>query len=517
MKRSIFKKVGEKLSTAYRRCVAFLFPSWCINKKTLKTNINAWDYMPSVKQQLKLVANMSVEQISARYWSAETLKAIFAKNIFWSNMSEMEFYNLLSSKEAIKQALSDPNICFSETQMRTLINSYGLSKLQQISDVCTTKLNNFINLSLSLGHTDFSYLFPNIINDMPEAYCFMLRNHFYPKPTVPADILLKMLDYFFKNPTSEQYKNQTSALAEAYGNWNQRSRTDEFVWLSYALHNLDNKDVFKKVLLYLDNIMTYIKENEDWQEELLNALMSKDCNFETIAKIYNLYPKNENRQQVFLQALETAKNIKDVCKCYKVFENIPNPTEEIRSKIIDKIIASVSEKYGRKTTTNAEALLLLNLFPFENWSQTQKESAIRALSAGKYLSDEYYVRLADTEKKVALEEMELFSQFDLIAQTSKRVIADKIKLIPEAESYFFSIPACCNLWEEYINLYQISDLAYATLVHNAAASETLLLSHAQKYGLTEWQYRTIMNSFRSFSAPKLKGFMTVSEAFQLQS
>ena len=116
MNRSFFSKVGEDIVTAFKRIVAFLFPQWCIKNKTLKSNSDAWEWMPSLPAQSRAASEMSVDELSKRFWSAETLQEIFHKrNIFWFEMTDMEFYNLIRNEDSVDKA-----ICHPKSKFRTL-------------------------------------------------------------------------------------------------------------------------------------------------------------------------------------------------------------------------------------------------------------------------------------------------------------------------------------------------------------------------------------------------------------
>ena len=509
MRHSFLKKLAENISVNAKACVGFLFPNYCIDNLILKGKPDAWDYMPSVKHQKKAIDRMNAEDISARLWSDETLQYIFGKGIFWSSMTDKEFDNLIASKDIAIKALAAKDIYFTSYQMKSFICRYGLETLLKNSEISATKVTNFINQEIcSTTNGNLSYLLPDVIKLMPEAYCFMLRNNFRPK-FVTKEILFKMLDYYFSKPASEQYQNSPKGkLANAHYDWDEENKVDEFVWLSIAFHKLNTNEVTNCVMEKLNNIMSYISSNEQWQEDLLNKLLEKVSSFKQAVIIYDLYPANE-KKHILSQMIDKVNNFTDAQQCYELVAGSEDLEKELFVSITDTLLDSIPKFHERFRATDFEASYLLALFPFDDWNNNQKDKAIRALAAGCHISDELYGKLSDKFKESVIEELEIFAQYDLISRNDQMqtVITDKINLFPEVEAFMIKNAKAIDILSAYISLHELSKVGYQTLVDSHFYSNDLLVQHAQQYPFTNWHYRVILNSCKKHLAPKLKAFL----------
>jgi len=505
MRKNIISKVGEGTVTAFRHAVSRVFPRLCISK-TLKSNPKAWDFMPSLRAQARAIAKMPVEELAKRYWSAETLKVIFhEKHLYWFPMTDMEFYNLLADKESLRKAISHPQANFTDTQIRTLIANRGL---RELASVKMRGLNEFVAREVT-GNTKYSEeLLPMIMN-MPEfsqVYNLWLDRH--QPSSIPEGAIINAVKYLFVSKV-EVSVDHDEKLLEVATNWRHTGIDNHALWLSFALHNLDKEQVFTTVAKHFNSILAYVEEYAQygWKEQFLTAMMkSPHCSFDLTEQIYELFTRNSDKQQALGCMVGRVSQLYQIGMCFDLLESASAETRACHHKYLISRALNILEKvYDRAVARTTAGSYLKRFLKYEGWTETQRETALRAMAAGQSLTEEDFANLSDEDKNIVINEWEIFSQFALVDKHPELVIEKKINLLPEVEVRFFTNDNCRRFWSKYVEMYQISDLAYSHIINKGHIG--LLTSHAATYGLTDWQYRQLMNGSMKELAPQLKGWL----------
>ena len=502
MEKNIFSKVGEGTVTAFRHAVARVFPQLCIGK-TLKSNPDAWDFMPSLKAQAKAIAKMPIEELAKRFWSAETLKVIFhEKHLYWFPMTDMEFYNLLTDKKSVRKAISHPQANFTDKQIRTLIANRGLYEL---ANVKMKGLSEFVAREVT-GNTKYSEeLLPMIMN-MPEfsqVYNLWLERH--EPSSIPEDAIINAIRHLFvsKVEVSVDYDEK---LLEVATTWRHKGIDNHALWLSFALHNLDKEQVFTSVVKHFNTILAYVEEyvQYGWKEQFLKAVMkSPHCSFDLTEQIYELFTRNSDKQEALGCMVGRVSQLYQICTCFNLLEGTLRETRDCHHKYLISRALNILEKvYNRAVARTTAGSYLKKFLEYEGWTEAQREKALRAMAAGQSLTEEDFANLSDEDKNIVINEWEIFSQFALIEQDPEQVIEKKINLLPEVEVRFFTNVDCRQFWRKYVEMYQVSELAYSNMIDKGQVG--LLNLHVSTYGLTDWQYRQLMNSSLKRLAPQLK-------------
>ena len=511
MSKSFFSKVREVIVTAFKRVVAFLFPQWCIKNKTLKSNLDAWNWMPSLSAQAKAVAMMSEDELAQRFWSSETLQKIFhERNIFWFEMTEMEFYNLLGNRESVEKAICHPKAKFTVVQIKILISRMGLYALATMQ---LRGLTEFISseLNADTGYAMKQLPAISVISSYKSLYQQWLVKH---RESVPEDAIVNMIDYLFSHQISASANYNKEKLSEMVHLWETVGLDNHALWLSMALRDMYKKSVCACVVQHFDNILYYVRQNRVWKQEFLIALaQSNCCSFDQCQKIYDLCTESSDKMIVLATMVGKANHLGNISTCFKYLADYSDEFKANYHKyLISRALDHLEKVSGRFVARETTSSYLKIFFNYSGWTEAQKEIALRAMAAGQSLKDEDFEDLNDDEKAIVINELEIFSELDLLRKSPSKVIEHKIHLLPEAEAEFFvdGMMSCYKFWNMYVEMFKLSQYAYAKIVRSGRWEYYIdvITLHASRHGLTEWEYRQLMNSPMQSLAPQLKQYLS---------
>jgi len=511
MKAKFFRNAASDIVTAYRRFVARLFPMWCIKKKILKDNPDAMEYLPSLKFQVKAVEIMSPDEIEARCWSSETLKLIFhEKNIFFKNFSQMEFYNLITNKKSVMMAI-DFGSCFSEEQTVIILRNIGFYFLIANSNKCKNFVTNFLSRYFTnKGKECAPFIIEIATNkELEQQYLYWLQNFGNEPQNMNFAYIENMIRYLFGCANDFQNVRYVDAfLKDAYLYAYSSEYDNRSIWLSLAFNCIDNKDVYSLMIKNLDQILDYLKGKPAWKEEFIDRLISLSRDYTLIKR---LYEQSENKQHIH-KLCSSCQNLYEINDALSLIETEQFPNEvrlKIGANLIKNSLKHFETQNKRPYTTPTSASFLKEFMKKDAyWTDEQKEVAIRAIAAGGYADDEWFESLSAAYKAIVMEELEIFSQFSLVNNSAKDIITNKLHLLPEAEEYFFSNYNSCRYWKDYIDFCKLSDKAYKAMLECRYATIEIIVYHAEKHGITNWQYRTVLCSDKfKFIATQLKEYL----------
>ncbi len=511
MKTNILQKAASDIVTAYRQFIAKLFPMWCIRKKILKDNPYAIDYLPSLKFQQKAVEIMSPDEIEARCWSSETLQMVFhEKNIFFKNFSQMEFYNLITNKKSMMMAI-DFGSAFSKEQTFIILRNIGLYSLTEHSNKCKSFVTSFLSSYLTKNGKECAPFIVEIANnkELERQYLYWLENFGNEPQKMNFAYIENMIYYLFGCANDFQNVRYVDAhLKDAYLFAYSNEYDNRSIWLSLAFNCIDNKDVYSLIIKNLDRILDYLRGKPAWKEEFIDKLISLSRDYTLIKR---LYEQSDNKDHIH-KLCSSCQNLYEINDALSLIETEQFPNEvriQIGSNLIKNSLQRCETQNKRPYTTQTSASFLKEFLKKDAyWTDEQKEVAIRAIAAGGYADDEWFESLSDAYKAIVMEELEIFSQFSLVSNSAKDIIANKLHLLPEAEEYFFSSYNSCRYWKDYIDFCKLSDKAYKAMLECRYATIDIIVYHAEKHGITNWQYRTVLcNDKFKFIATQLKEYL----------
>ena len=520
------KKLSERLVDAWRCTVAKLAPSWCINRKTLKSNPNAFDFMPSEKAQLKAVKKMSKEEMEARFWSERVLDYIFfTKEVYFSELDYIEFNRLTTQNRkdislrdiryAVKSAIKS-GTRFTDDQRCAILNMFGVDTFINEGGECKNFAMGYVQSHLTVNGRGCEGFITSIASceKLSHLYRAWLGNFTIEPNKMDYAYLEAMMSYLFSYETDYNYETYpNSSLKEAYLLVTCKSDLNpKCFWLSLAINRIDEVRVADLIKKYLNQILAYLDMKQNWKQELIECLINAPTTFKFA---YELYERSSSKEKHIVRLCELASGMRQIEDTISLLDKL---SDEAKAKygpiLVEKALNSVDKCCnGRPYTTSTSAELFVSLLKQEvYWNEQLKERVLRAIAAGCCMTDELFESLSEREQKVVLYEMEIFSQISLLESDVNRVITNKTKLHPEVEAYWFSMNSyhdnTWRCWREYIELYELSEMGYKALLNNPRISTNYVVLHAQKHGMTSFQYRTLLSTNdRRHLAPELYDYV----------
>ncbi len=492
----------EKLFRAYARVVAFLFPQYCIRKKTLKTNGHARDYLPSLKAQKKVIRKLSDQDISKRFWSAEALEIIFHKKyIFWENMTDFEFYHLNRDFESIRRALAQGVI---EKERYVTIVGMHLSNIINSDDANLLKCFEYV------AHTYLQAGISSLITEIAgskvtfRVYRNWLKSYENDPSTMPAEFVEKMLPDLFGRSDFNRLGNFSNATLEDGLRYGIRDNAicNELVWLSIAYHKLDDAKVYNAVLKSFDGILSYLAKKDEWTKGFVAQMLwnSRGMNFNFVEKLY----KMSDTKPIGILC-ESAEIMSEIVRCADILAaNSDADKERYHTSLIAKAVNTCYKTPVRISMTSNEKDTIIYIISKCGISNHEQMKQVAKILCDGNLTEDQYNALPEKMKEYVLERMELNSQFDLVNMNPAVIIENEIRLLPEAEKLLFMHNKNSAYWLPYVDIFELSEKGYKEMV--LMAGDSYIEKYTQKYGFTDWQYRFLLQSSRKYLAPKLKQY-----------
>lgn len=165
----------------------------------------------------------------------------------------------------------------------------------------------------------------------------------------------------------------------------------------------------------------------------------------------------------------------------------------LRAKLVEKVVQS-------------DVALLLSYWPFAGWEAETAEKAVRKLASFKALPMAKLNELSEDLQKAGVEELEIKSEISAIG---RHYYGDDQKLLMQqkfhsrSEAYLFQLD---YNWQElkalYISNNEMEEASFRVLVHfngtgysgDEAKIKELIRLHARTWGLTETEYKDLMQS-----------------------
>ena len=496
----------------FRRLVAILMPQYCIKNKILRNNPNAWDYMPSVKAQVKAIAHMSDEDIANRLWDTATIRRIFhEKHIFWKDMINMEKRILMENFNSVRMALEQGML--EECNFRTVVSMYTEDVRNSSDKAVINCFEAVAKKDLKRGKSQFiTAIATSDVGGIKVAYTEWLQAHDDEDfKGLDAEFTITMLDYLFGlGNWGYNCLLQPCTLAQALKVGIQSGHIyNEAIWLSIAYRQLHKPGVYLAVQRNWAPIMKYLNylNNISWRNQLIERML-ESTDYDNYDFVHMLYEVSESKPIASLCSV--AKTLEDLERCSKEAASKElDATEktQLGTMVVDKAISAYYNLFdvaivGIKGTCIDRIIYILSVWG-ANGNQQKKIAKAFAYSE---LSDEQYNSLSDEMKKLVDEQLELRAEITMIKLNPGNVITHGIKLMPRAEKEFFMVnEERSQYWEEYINRYMLSEEGFMAMVkadHNAY----FITKYAEKHGLSEWEYRKILMSSKRCFAPLLKRY-----------
>ena len=495
------ENLKERAAYAGARTMAKVFPQFVIKHNILKEFYNADEFLPNLKQQIKAIDNMSTDEISARVWDSEAYEYIFGvKEKFWSPLTDREFYNLIGQKSTIIKAVK-AGVKFSLSQMQVIVQRHGIKSLvkhEELMPLVRTVVSDY----LSREH-DAEKIINQIANldELKELYSQYVQTRTC-SMTMPVSVIAVRLEYIF----STEFLKTSATGTLKHVVYNPSAYSEEALWLSLSLWNINDHKVFSAVNRKLKNILSYCCR--DWSQEVLLALYGSNLMHDFSAK-YAIYQQLE--QKNFGSLLDGARNLSETFSAYTEFRKLPKCEQ-------DSYKAAMANKIISKMSTKEHGFLYVEEWSYE-WfvqflnkgifSKEQRTIVLKAIAVGKLMTEEMFEQLSDVEKADVMRELELLSQFELVHHDSKSVIENKIVLFPEVEEFLFSQSYAVyqKFFEEYVVMTRLSMRAFKTMFSNSTMTVEFLRSDVARYGLDEMDYRMVLQSRFKYLGPEFKKYV----------
>jgi hypothetical protein len=507
--KKFLRKAAEDLVTAYRKMVAHVFPKHCIWKKIVKSNPDAWDFMPSLKRQLKAIETMTAEELQDRCWSADALKVIFhKKNIFFKKFNQMEFYNLLTDKSSVIGAL-EAGVSFTSEQENTIVNNIGLYSLVTCGGRCKAFARNWVRYNLTNNKCAAAVLRSIAASNDDEIYHLYLtwlQQYAGTPKNMDIAYLTQMVNYLFDIEVFIDEKYVEANLKDAYLCSYSSDYNAKCVWLSFLYHKLTEREAYTLAYKNRKNIMAYLEGNPAWKQEFIDAFILASSDYSVIKEFYDM---SSDKEKHIFNLCRSARNLDEIKCCLDLIENMDTIKMNLGPTLIAKAMNCMSTWNDRcYVSSETVASYLLDFMKKEAyWNHSQRKAVLKAVAVGGYMPEEMFNSLSEDEKEMVEYEMELFSQFSLISTSSDAILTQKIRLFPEAEAVLAKRMEGTIL-KSYIDIYSLSNEGYRAMVQNSFLPCSLILQHAKNHGVTKWQYMEVMKrDNRRFLAPQIKCYM----------
>lgn len=507
--KKFLRKAAEDIVTAYRKMVATVFPKHCIRKKIVKSNPNAWDFMPSLKRQLKAIETMTAEELQERCWSADALKVIFhEKNIFFKKFNQMEFYNLLADKSSVLKAI-EAGSSFTSEQENTIVNNIGLYSLVNRGGRCKAFARNWVRYNLTNNKCASAVLRSIAASNDDEIYhhyLTWLQQYSGTPKNMDIAYLTQMVNYLFDTEVFMDDKYVEANLKDAYLCSYSTDYNAKCVWLSFLYHKLTEREAYTLAYKNRQKIMAYLEGNPAWKQEFIDAFIMASSDYDIMKEFYDM---SSDKETHIYRLCSSSRQLHQISDCLEFVDKMTdNIRMDLGPKLIAKAINCLSMWHNRYFVSGeGMANFFLDFMKKEAyWGKENKDIVLKALAVSGCLPDELYNSLSDERKEMVEYEMELFSQFSLISAVSDNIITCKIKLFPEAEEVLAKNGA--DIMSQYIELFSLSNEGYRALLRNSYLPCSLIIQHAKNHGVTKWQYMEIMKcDTRRFLAPQIKSYM----------
>lgn len=479
-------------------------PQYCIKKKILRNNPNAWDYMPSVKAQAKAIARMSDNDIAGRFWDKVTLRCIFhEKHIFWKDMTDMEKHILMENFNSVRMALEQGML--EEYDFRTVVSMHTEEVRNSNNTAVINCFETVTKKDLERGRSQFiTAIATSKLPRIKDAYAEWLLDR---GEDIDEEFTITMLNYLFGqgnwgyNGLTDLYPLEEGVIVGLNGNL-----YNEPIWLSMAYRQLHKQDVYLAVQRNWEPIMKYLK-NVSWRNQLIERMLEL-TDYGDYGFVHTLYEASESKPIAPLcSGARTLKELQD-CSKEAVLKDLDAAEKgQLGTMVVDKAISAYYRLFDVAIAEINGTYVDRIIYILSVWgaNASQQEEIAKALAYSE-LSDEQYNLLSDELKKLVDEQLELRAEITMIKLNPGDVITHGIQLMPKAEKVFFKrIEERMKHWEEYINNYALSEEGFGAML-KASSNSYFITKYAEKYGLSEWEYRQVLTSNKRCFAPFLKRY-----------
>lgn len=298
---------------------------------------------------------------------------------------------------------------------------------------------------------------------------------------------------------------ELESFDESYHGENWPKVVDARQWLKLASVNIYEPEVAKKALDVITDL-TYARPCGaiiKMQKALVEGISTFHVAEMALAKLPEQY--RWQIQSKLYEAITTADEAK------KAFKLLPKSYRKgLRAKLVEK-------------TIERDASILLSYWPFNGWEEETTEKAVRKLAEVKKLPLNKLEELPLSLQMAGLEELEILSEIAAIGRSYYGDLQKELmkqKFHARSEMYLF----CLDYnWQElkklYITYNEMDEASFRVLVNFRGTGyggdeeriKDLIHLHATTWGLTEGEYRALMQSPYSPMAADLKQYLKKDE------
>lgn len=541
-----FNAVGAWILNVFAAIMRVSFPQLCCKYFTKKGRRNAEKFLPSLEEQKKAFMHILNADIPKRVWSKE----------FRIWMLQMKEYSLIAdcaSQEELAEVLFKPcSTAIRSVAVRRCTPTHDMilkfvnetEKFSEVTDLATAVPAAFSSLSaeeiLGTGSNERRKLMLATLNKYP-GYLTERRDLMLTMANKYPDYVTACLGIILSAPTStgEDVFDVPLLVGVAIAKKLDLAPLLEQLKAKYpetyatVRENAMNMGTNSVMLVLKGFSLTswalpahmgkaYPKLIEDLNTVSVSGSL-EDC-YDAMAWLSICYQMMD-KQDICNMVLKNWEDIKECVsnsvyqqlsqKLVKSFSNaeqgkqvIKLVDEGLKPKAIDRLLDVLSD---------SSSGCLSDLFPFKEWNAEQQKKAIRLMARGKNLPVKRMKELSKELQELAIEELEIQSELSAFRSNNdakmNELIMHKLHSRSEVALFCHSGYLVSNYGYRYVQAFQMDESSFGLMVMRttddykttiSGCIEKIIRAHAEKWGLSEQNYRDLLQSPYSSLAALLK-------------
>ena len=539
--RRAFNAVGEWVLNAFAAIMRVCFPQLCCKYFTKKGRRSAEKFIPSLEAQKRAFNHLATAEISGHVWSKEF-------RLWLLSMKEYLLIDYCASQEELAEVLFKP--C--STEIRTIaVRRCTPNHATILKFVNETKnFNEVVALAKAVPSAFGSLEAKEILKDGSDAR----RDLMWVMVDKYPHLAESYLGYIFSDEALRLRMDTSVISALVVRAIKEDSNLAPYLELLRLHYHLNSYiKVRGRALDYKKNAVELATRGFELTKDCLNAMDVYDLNTTSIqgkleapydaqAWLYICYTllgreRLSERSALCDALLNNLGFIKEHVSvavyhqlCERLIDNAQSVEQfkelleyapkDLFSKTVDtmlSLIACCSDMQSRDNGVAKVGAKLADLFPFGDWSEDQQEKAVRLMADSKVLPLERMNELSEILQKAAFEELEIQSELRTIHcyrdDEMMELIAHKLHSRSEVKLLTHSWSCVANYGYNYMQAFQIDDDTFAAIVKRTEDDNRssyynemvkLIRTHATKWGLSEQNYKDLLQSPYSNLAALLK-------------
>lgn len=517
-----FNAIGVWMLSVFATIMKVLFSQLCCKYFTKKGRRNAEKFLPSLEEQKKAFNKLQTEAIPKRVWSKDF-------RIWMLQMKEYSLIEDCASQEELAEVLFKPcdaSIRSVAVQRCTPTHATILKFVNETKDI-----NEVIALARAVpaafeslaaaevfgkGTAERCEVMWSIVNRSPQKATDYINLIFSDEEllkgvddvVVPSLVDTAISAKLGVTPYLAQLKQYfPDVYVKVRENVFRFKNEGERVFCEGF--KLTKKDLSAENVDDLCTVAVYGRLDEEHDALAWLAigyqLVARQCVSDLI--IDNLsFIKGRIGDGAYRQLCE--KLVFNVPEIYHLKKLLPLVPRELENDAVERLLDLVyHDNRGQ----------ICDLFPFKGWSDVQQEKAVRLLAASKSLPLGWENTLSEALLHIAFEELEIQAELLTIYGNNdaemNELIVHKLHSRSEIALFCHSGSRLSNYGHRYVQAFQMDESTFSAVVkrttddYTATISgyvEKLIRAHAEKWGLSEQNYRDLLQSPYNSLAALLK-------------